>query len=131
MEETEEPWSDWSISDAHLTASRLKKFYRNHPNETESMLSNLDQQLQVLNSNRARSLLRFETTHCHREREGLYAMDQSGGRGSKECRLYFYPDDKTRTLFILDIGTKESQPKDVPRLQGYIKKQWRKDKHDG
>lgn len=55
-------------------------------------------------------------------------MDQTGGRGSKESRLYFYPEDKTRTLFILDIGTKETQLKDVPRLQSYIRKQWRKEK---
>lgn len=76
MGKTEVPWSDWIISDEHLTASRLRKFYRKHPLETESMFSNLDQQLQVLNDNRARSFLKMETTHCHREGRGLYAIAQ-------------------------------------------------------
>lgn len=131
MEETDEPWSDWVISAERLTASRLKKFLRNHPDETVMMLSNLDQQLIVLNINGAKSILKMETTHCHREGQGLYAMDQAGGKGGKESRLYFYPDESTRTLWILDVGTKESQKKDVIRLQEYIRKHWKKDKKDG
>lgn len=130
MEEAEKPWSDWVISSKHLTASRLKKFYRNHPDETESMLTNLDQQLLVLNNNRARSFPNMETTHCHREGRGLYAMSQSGGKGTKESRLYFYPDNQAGILWILDVGTKESQTKDVTRLQDYIRKQWKKEKRD-
>ena len=89
MEETPEAWNDWSISEEHLTASRLRKFHKNHPDETEAMLANLDQQRKVLNNNKTKSLLKYETAHCHREGGGLYAMDQSGGKGARESRLYF------------------------------------------
>jgi len=47
----------------------------------------------------------------------MVAIDQRGGAGRlQETRLYCYPQSDSRTLHLLGIGDKHSQPTDLARL---------------
>ena len=45
--------------------------------------------------------------------EGAYAVDQSGRRQTnKEVRVYLYPDEVDRVLYVILIGDKSSQQRE-------------------
>ena len=53
----------------------------------------------------------------HSEPHGMVAIDQRGGAGRlQETRLYCYAHAGSRTVHLLGIGDKSSQPADLARL---------------
>lgn len=76
-------------------------------------------------------------SYIHDEGGGLIALDQRGpGRRRlkrehginvklEETRLYFYPDLETKTIYLLTIGSKNTQRADIKMCKQYIKTQIR------
>jgi hypothetical protein len=56
------------------------------------------------------------------EREGLYRIGQTNVPGAKESRQYIYPDDENKVIYLLDIGTKETQRSDIASARKTIRK---------
>ncbi|WP_139457698.1 hypothetical protein [Chlorobaculum thiosulfatiphilum] len=55
------------------------------------------------------------------EREGLYRIGQTKVPGAKESRLYLYPDEAGMMIYLLNIGTKESQRDDIASARKTIR----------
>ena len=113
--------NDWRISNEFATGSRFKKFAESYPREYQSCGSNLQRLLNFLNSGLQLSVLAQNLSFFRSEREGLYRIGQSGVKSAKETRLYVYPHDTCRIIFILDIGTKETQRNDIASARKIIR----------
>ena len=74
-----------------------------------------------LNSRLQLSVLAQNLSFFRSEREGLFRIGQSGVKSAKESRLYIFPHEVNKTIFILDIGTKETQRTDISSARKTIK----------
>ncbi|TNJ37085.1 hypothetical protein FGF68_04430 [Prosthecochloris vibrioformis] len=112
----------WEFSpDLDDLPSRFRHFSKNHERELVSCLANLEKILALLNDGIAFPLVVRQCSFLRSEREGLYRIGQTGVKSSRECRLYVHPDEKTRTVFILGVGRKESQQRDISDCKKQIK----------
>ena len=55
----------------------------------------------------------FQVAFFRSEGEGVFRIGQTGVRSAKESRLYVYPDEQSQTMYVLTIGIKEQQAKDI------------------
>lgn len=104
---------EWRTSTEFATGSRFKKFAESYPREYESCAANVQRLINHLNSGIKLSVLAQNLSFFRSEREGLFRIGQSGVKSAKESRLYIYPLEDIRMIFILDIGTKETQRTDI------------------
>jgi len=112
---------EWKISTEFVTASRFKKFASKHPREFASCGANLERLLADLQSGISLSVLAQNLSFFRSEREGLYRIRQTKVPGAKESRLYLYPDDAGKVIYLIDIGTKETQRSDIASARKTIR----------
>lgn len=103
----------WNINTQYATNTRFKRFRKNHEKEYVSCFSNLEKIIGLLNSGKSVALLANNPSFFRSEGGGLFRIGQTCVIGAKESRLYVYPDETTKAMFILDIGTKENQQQDI------------------
>jgi putative component of toxin-antitoxin plasmid stabilization module len=110
----------WYTEDGEATRSGFRKVSKNHPEEYASCFGNLEKILAILrNGNKVGG---FKVGFFRSEGDGLYRIGQSGVKDSKEVRLYVYPDQESEIIYILAMGTKESQQADIKESKKKIKK---------
>jgi len=57
----------------------------------------------------------------HHEPHGVKALDASGpGKHKKALRLYIYPDEQSKTLYVLIIGDKTTQRDDIKQCSEFV-----------
>jgi hypothetical protein len=101
----------WSIRETEEYGRPMKYFAKKHRNELVAMLDNLDSYLTTLQSGLNPKQIRFGLMHD--ETHGAIAIDQKGVKGRPtQTRLYIYPDQDTKTLYLITIGDKQSQRED-------------------
>jgi hypothetical protein len=111
---TEEDDGDWELSNEYAQSNKFKKYGKRHPDETASCLVNLDSIQQILKDGNALgtklfpSFFRPEATTG-----GAYRIGQTGVKGAKESRLYVFPCPHTKVIYILTIGDKDEQKRDL------------------
>lgn len=92
------------------TADRISK---KHPNEFKNTIKNLDTYIKTLEEGvpleQAKRVLPF----VHNEKNGLLAIDQRPPKGGFQLRLYIYPSEAKRVIYITSIGDKQSQQSDI------------------
>ncbi len=103
----------WQLNSEFAVGRLFKKFAERYPREFESCGANLQRLLNFLNSGFQLSVLAQNLSFFRSEREGLFRIGQSGVKSAKETRLYVFPHEAGKTVFILDIGTKETQHDDI------------------
>lgn len=89
-------------------------YKKNFPDELTAVLVNLERYFKTLQN--LGNPLRINAGFIHNEPSGIKAIDQKGGcrRGKlRQTRLYLFPDQTTRTLYLLAIGDKKSQRRDI------------------
>ena len=93
----------------------LRWYAKKRPAELTAILRNLERYMTLLaRSPSARSI---QAGFLHPEPHGMVALDQRGGGGRlQETRLYCYVHTGSRTVHLLGIGDKSSQPADLARL---------------
>ena len=93
----------------------LRWYMKKRPVELAAVHRNLERYMLLLaRSPSARSV---QVGFLHPEPHGMVAIDQRGGVGRlQETRLYCYVQADLRTLHLLGIGDKSSQPADIARL---------------
>lgn len=97
----------------------LRKWPKKHRRELLAMLHNLSTVHQTLNT--GVPPLRLCFGFLHHEPLNIKAVDQKGGgAGLKECRLYFFADEGTKTLHLLTIGDKSSQSEDIDNCKHFV-----------
>lgn len=54
---------------------------------------------------------------------GIYRISEKGGHGSNlpATRLYFYPEIENKTIHLLTIGDKNTQPQDIQFCKEQVK----------
>lgn len=117
----------WEPARAEGFENNFKKFDKKHPNETEAVLTNLQTALDVLNETNRVQKVR-ELNFARKEPDGIIAFDSKGvkrertGTKLKATRLYVYAVEINRTLYLLRIGDKDSQRKDLITCRNAVRK---------
>ena len=111
---------DWRQDVGYATRSQFKKFNKIHPAEFQSCFANLDKLTVMLNA--GHTIGSFHLGFFRSESGGLYRVGQTGVVSAKESRLYIYPVEARRLIYILGIGTKETQQADIRNAKKCIKK---------
>ena len=107
--------NDWVLLPHSAYLRDLRWYAKKRPAELAAVLRNLDRTMTLLaNSPHARTI---QAGFLHPEPHGMVAIDQRGGAGRlQETRLYCYAHNGSRTVHLLGIGDKSSQPADLARL---------------
>lgn len=107
-----EPTTQWE---------RDKKWYeKKRPTELAAVLHNLKRYMAQLNA--APNPKAVMAGYLHPEPMGVVAVDQRGGGGNlQETRLYLYPDEEQKVLYIITIGNKDEQSADVEFCKAFVK----------
>ena len=61
----------------------------------------------------------------HNEPDGIIALDQKGGKQKvklQQTRLYIFPNVEAKILYLLLIGSKQSQGKDINYCRKFVRK---------
>ncbi len=105
---------DTSLVDLRLTA----KFSKLHRQEYDSCFANLEKVLVMLRQGIAFTSL--GAGFLHAEGYKLSAISQTPHKGRHETRLYFTVVEDTQTIFVLGIGSKAEQRKDLRKYSDMI-----------
>jgi|GEM_PF-4276749 len=63
----------------------------------------------------------FQHSFVRNEKNGIHAIDQSPlKKGFKPLRLYVFPDEPTKTLFIITLGEKDGQNDDINECAKFV-----------
>ena len=111
----------WSIDVSFASRSVFSQFQRNHPKEYISCFSNLEKIRKLLDDGKKLAEMEHHPSFFRHETKGIFRIGQSGIKGSKESRLYIYPCHREKMLYILGIGTKESQRSDLEQAKKTLK----------
>ena len=102
---------EWQIENAFASPGKFKKFSGKHPREYESVFTNLEKVMRLLRC--GHKLGSFQIGFFRPEGDGVYRIGQTGVPGAKESRLYIFPDEQNRVMYVLNIGDKDSQDMDI------------------
>lgn len=110
----------WSAEPTSQWLKDLKFWEKKHLRETAAMLNNLERYLSLLKcSPNSRSVA---AGYLHPEGAGVVAIDQKGGGPSlQESRMYTYSDDRAKVVYLITIGNKKTQPRDVKFSRKFVK----------
>lgn len=117
--------STWTINNecSCFPRSAAKNFQKNHNEEFTNVMVNLDIYKSALDSGIHPEQIKKEFTFVHNEGKGVVSITQQPLRkGAHPLRLYVYPNIATRVLYILFIGDKQHQKKDINTIHDFVKK---------
>lgn len=105
---------EWSIEwKGILNRSQYKRLDKHYPDEVASCLGNLELVYNELSAGKPLGAISFGFFRS--ERRGVYRIGQTRIRSSHELRLYVFPDEQKRQLWILCLGDKSTQQDDIRR----------------
>jgi mRNA-degrading endonuclease RelE of RelBE toxin-antitoxin system len=114
--------SDWKLSCTDRYERDYKQYEKKHTDELIAILDNLDSYFNALDELGNPCLIK--SGFIHPESHGIIAIDQKGGKRRvklQQTRLYIYPDIQNKTLYLLAIGDKNSQKKDIQSCIDIVK----------
>jgi len=111
----------WSIDVSLASKSAFSRFQKNHHKEYVSCFSNLEKIKRLLNQGKKLAEIEHHPSFFRHETNGIFRIGQSGLKGAKESRLYVYPCFRENVIYILGIGTKETQQSDLIGAKRAIK----------
>ena len=113
---------EWNITETQNFVRDFKLYQKKHPDELAAVLGNLDTYFETLK--RLGHPFQIRAGFIHHEPEGIKALDQKGGKQKvklKQTRLYVYPDVKSKQLYLLALGDKNSQKLDIQTSREILK----------
>jgi len=114
--------TDWDYAPYDRYNRQLKHYDKKHKNELVAILENLGKYTRALRV--TGSPQHITGKYIHKEPMGIKGIDESGERKIKNLqttRLYVYPEVETKTLHLLIIGPKKTQPKDIKFCKEIVK----------
>ena len=103
----------WILKWTSKYESRLKQLIKEHPDEVEQTLRNLDIDLTSLKCG-VKPMQIVKSAFVRNEQLGIHAIDQSPlKKGKKAIRLYVFPSEAEQILYLITIGDKDQQSSDV------------------
>jgi len=112
---------EWSLDVSLASKSAFSRFQKNHQEEYASCFSNLEKIKRLLNQGKKLAEIEHHPSFFRHETNGIFRIGQSGLKGAKKSRLYIYPCFRENVIYILGIGTKETQRSDLIRAKKAIK----------
>ncbi|MFT7637557.1 MAG: hypothetical protein ACI9Y8_001334 [Candidatus Omnitrophota bacterium] len=100
----------------------MKYFKKKLPNELRAMLINLDTYFNSLVN--IGNPMQVKAGFIHNEPSGIRAIDQSGGKQKtklRQARCYVFPSPENQRLYLLKIGTKQTQSDDIRQSKDMVK----------
>ena len=111
----------WEVDFSLASGSSLRRFQKNHAHEYASCLRNLDRVIMLLDDGNSLRSLNRNPSFFRSEKRGVYRIGQTGLVGAKETRLYVYAAEREKVLYVLGMGTKESQATDINEAHKAVK----------
>lgn len=108
----------WKLQAEAEYEKRVRKWPKKHRRELAAVLDNLDTFLGTLNQGAKLRQIKFG--FFHHEPRGVLAIDQGGGTGLKETRLYTYPNTASQFVHLITIGDKKSQTADIRHATKFV-----------
>jgi len=114
----------WATKPLPQYEKRCKRWSKKHRQEFTKVHERLNTVLKALNCGANPDRLPFG--FIHPEKEGVVAI-AAGGSGKLETRLYIYAYVKDSTLYVITLGDKQTQSRDVAHcrdvVQGILKEE--------
>ncbi len=105
------PTLTWQHDISLASQAKFAKFAKKHSREYAALFANLDRIIALLRA--GHKIGAFQVGFFRSEGAGVWRIGQTRVPSAKESRLYVFPDDKRQVMFILGIGTKDSQQTDI------------------
>lgn len=110
--------SEWQIENAYALSGKFSRYSKKHPAEYASVFANLDKIMRLLAS--GNRIGGFRVGFFRSESDGVYRIGQTGVASAKETRLYVYPDERNRLMYVLTVGDKDSQSADIAESKDLV-----------
>ncbi len=110
---------EWQIDTNYANPGKFKKFSGAHCREFASLNANLDKIMRILKG--GQKVGGFRVNFFRSEGGDVYRIGQIGVPSAKESRLYVHPDEQNRVMYVLNIGDKDTQPRDVNESKDMVK----------
>lgn len=109
----------WTLQPTALYIRRLKKYMKNFSIETTAALANVARYKAALDDGVPPALI--TGGYVHPEPRNIKGIDQAGAKGSThETRLYIYAFEYEERLYLLSIGDKRSQKRDIRECEALV-----------
>lgn len=112
--------SEWLVDTRHASRNKFEKFQKRYGEEFVALFNNLHKVIGLLND--GHKIGGFRVNFFRSEGDGVFRVGQTAVGNAQESRLYVYPDKENSVMFILGIGTKDEQQRDLPELKKVAKK---------
>lgn len=109
----------WSIEESEQFVRDLKYYNKKKAAEVAALLENLSRFKRRLEDGENPS--QITGGYMHKEPKGIRAISQQGkGNNLQESRLYIYACEKENVLYLITIGNKQSQPRDIAYAKKFV-----------
>ncbi|MGA2869094.1 MAG: hypothetical protein ABSF34_08035 [Verrucomicrobiota bacterium] len=109
----------WQIEATQQWERDRKWYEKKRPLELAAVLHNLKRYVLQLDS--APNPKAFTAGYMHHEPHGVVALDQKGGGPNlQETRLYVFPNEERKMLYIITIGNKDDQASDIQFCSEFV-----------
>ncbi|HBF34359.1 TPA: hypothetical protein DDW35_07325 [Candidatus Sumerlaeota bacterium] len=109
----------WQISIELASKKQFKDYKKKYPREYLSCFANLERLLEFLNQGVQGA---FEIGFLGSEGENCWRIAQTKVQSAKETRLYIYVYSDENTIYVMGVGNKETQKKDIREIKEVIRK---------
>ncbi len=113
--------SNWNIVVTDVYERKFKWFEKKRPNELKAVLDNLDTYVSTLEA--LGNPMQVTAGFIHHEPCGIKAIDQKGGSTVKlkQTRLYLFAHEKNKNVYLMTIGMKDTQKKDITLCVNFVR----------
>ena len=109
----------WKLATTEWFEADRVRYEKKHSRELAAVMNNVSRYVQALNCSKLASFVR--AGYLRPEGGGVVAVDQSAGGGALQAtRLYTYADQTEKTLWLIAIGDKQTQPKDIQQSKRFV-----------
>lgn len=113
--------TQWMLEPTDSFKRDERRYKKKHPHEYDAIMVNLDKYFCVLQKSNYTHFITMN--YLHPEPDGVIAIDQKGKSKYRlqQTRLYAYPDSSKKVLFLLAIGSKSGQSRDVNNCRKMVR----------
>ena len=101
----------WELNRDYLNVRQIKRYAKLHRTELASCGDRIEEVIGLLN--KGVSFADIRAGFIHNEGQGLFAVGNVRTPSARESRLYFYLYFSGEELYLLGIGDKDSQQRDI------------------
>jgi hypothetical protein len=109
----------WKIETTSGWKNSTLDFSAQRPNELAALLRNLSHYFALLRF--ARNHKTIEASYLEFLESGIVSINQNGiESGLADCRLYVFPDETSRTLYLLCVGNETDKNSDLEYFKQFL-----------